>query len=231
MKPRPAAGAVSIARRMFSPRRARLDGARRGQSMVEFALVFPLLLILLLGIADFGRVFQAGIVTEAAARSGAEAAAVERLRRTSPSAADYTAIHEIAARTACAEARVLPETTYQPDDPSTPGVNEESCPAWPIIAVCVRDGHDPDCGALAPWNTSPVPSQCDQLQPGAGWDQDSGGAIGSHSVEVRLCYRFRTLFNLHLSLLFGWGISLGDVYLQRDRTFVVDCPPGDPTAC
>ena len=38
----------------------------RGQSLVEFALVLPMLLVLLLGIADFGRVFQAGITTEAA---------------------------------------------------------------------------------------------------------------------------------------------------------------------
>ncbi len=191
--------------------------------------MLPLLLILLLGIADFGRVFQAGIVTEAATRSGAEAAAVERLRRTMPSDGDYMAIHEIAARTACAEARVLPETTYHPDDPSTPGVNEESCPSWPIIAVCVRDGHDPYCGQLASWNPTPPPSECSQLS--APWDEDSGLVVGSHSVEVRLCYRFRTLFNLHLSLPLGWGISLGDVYLQRDRTFVVDCPPGDTTAC
>ena len=201
----------------------------RGQSLVEFALVLPLLLILLLGIADFGRVFTAGIVTEAAARSGAEAAAIERLRRTTPSAAEYLTIHRIAAQTACSEARVLPETTYQPDDPSTPSVDEESCPTWPLIAVCVRDGQDPYCGDLASWNTSSVPAGCSHLN--AAWDSSSGGAIGSHSVEVRLCYRFRTLFNLHVSLPLGWGLSLGDVYLQRDRTFVVDCPPGDTVGC
>ncbi len=36
-----------------------------------------MLLVLLLGVADFGRVFQAGITIEAAARNGAEAAAQE----------------------------------------------------------------------------------------------------------------------------------------------------------
>ena len=62
-------------------------GARseRGQSLVEFALVLPMLLVLLLGIADFGRIFQAGIVTETAARNGAETAALERLRAKPPS--------------------------------------------------------------------------------------------------------------------------------------------------
>ena len=52
----------------------------RGQSLVEFALVLPMLLVLLLGIADFGRVFPAGITIEAAARNAAEAAAQEYLR-------------------------------------------------------------------------------------------------------------------------------------------------------
>ena len=46
--------------------------SRRGQSLVEFALVLPMLLVLLLGVADFGRVFAAGITIEAAARNAAE---------------------------------------------------------------------------------------------------------------------------------------------------------------
>ncbi len=48
----------------------------RGQSLVEFALVLPLLLILLLGVADFGRVFAAGITLEAAARNASEVVAL-----------------------------------------------------------------------------------------------------------------------------------------------------------
>jgi hypothetical protein len=55
--------------------------------------------------------------------------------------------------------------------------------------------------------------------------------MGSHSVEVRLCYKFTTLFNLNISLPLGWGLSLGDIYLERARTFVVDCAPGDPAGC
>ena len=37
-----------------------------GQSLVEFALVFPLLMFLLLTIVDFGRLFNAGIMIESA---------------------------------------------------------------------------------------------------------------------------------------------------------------------
>ena len=208
--------------------------ARRGQTLVEFTLVLPMLLVLLLGVADFGRVFQAGIVTEAAARNGAEAAALERLRSGPPlmpgDADYYLNLHRIAARTACAEARGLPSTTYVPDDPGTSGTDEEACPTMPVVAVCVHDGNDPICGNTAPGFSGPVPAECTEITGGT-WSAASGGSVGSHSVEVRLCYRFTTLFNLQLSLPLGWGISLGDVYLQRTRTFVVDCPPGDPTSC
>jgi hypothetical protein len=208
--------------------------SRRGQSLVEFALVLPMLIVLLLGIADFGRVFQAGIVTEAAARSGAESAALERLRSrpdllAPPDPAYYERLHRIAAQAACAETKVLPNTTYVPDNPSTLTVDEEACPGMPIIAVCVQDGRDPTCGALAPGYTGSPPPQCTGLtQP---WTDDSGGLMGSHSVEVRLCYKFTTLFNLNISLPLGWGLSLGDIYLERARTFVVDCAPGDPAGC
>ena len=47
----------------------------RGQTMVEFVLLLPILLMLLLGVADFGRVFHAGVVIESASRAAAEAAA------------------------------------------------------------------------------------------------------------------------------------------------------------
>ncbi len=207
-------------------------GLLRGQSLVEFALVLPLLLVLLLGIADFGRVFQAGIVTEAAARSAAESAALERLRnRPDPPGdpVDYARLHELASQAACAEARALPNTTYVPDNPATDTVDEEACPDMPIIAVCVNDGMDPLCGNYAPGYAGTPPAECTEFS--RPWNGSSGGATGSHSVEVRLCYRFTTLFNLNLSLPLGWGLNVGDVYLQRTRMFVVDCAPGDPSGC
>jgi Flp pilus assembly protein TadG len=43
----------------------------RGQSLVEFAMVLPLLLVLLFGIVDFGRAFQSWISITNAAREGA----------------------------------------------------------------------------------------------------------------------------------------------------------------
>jgi len=43
---------------------------QRGQALVEFALALPLLLILVLGVLEFGRAFQTKIVLTNAAREG-----------------------------------------------------------------------------------------------------------------------------------------------------------------
>jgi hypothetical protein len=61
---------------------------------------------------------------------------------------------------------------------------------------------------------------------------DPAGAIPQMNyVEVRVCYRFTTLVPLSdLDLPFGWSLSLGDIYLQKDREFTVACYPGPPGA-
>lgn len=61
---------------MMRPRSPR-EG-RRGQSLVEFALVLPILLILLLGILDFGRAIFAYNSVSNGARSGARVAIVNQ---------------------------------------------------------------------------------------------------------------------------------------------------------
>lgn len=50
--------------------------SQRGQSLVEFALVLPILLILLLGIVDFGMGLRAYVTLTNATREGARFAAV-----------------------------------------------------------------------------------------------------------------------------------------------------------
>lgn len=219
-------------------RRWRLS--RRGQSLVEFALVLPLLLVILLGVADFGRVFAAGITVEAAARNAAEVGAIERLRNRPPDpvanpgefATYYANLHELVAATACSETRLLPNSTFSEAD--------RTCPEMPVIRVCVRDDHDgagpagdPSCGDPIPGygpDPLPAPPSCKAFMEEE-WDGTSGGADGSHSVEVRVCYRFTTLFNLHVGFGWGSGINLGDVWLKKTRVFVLDCPPGDVTGC
>lgn len=52
-------------------KRRHVHGGQTGQSMVEMALVLPMVLFLVMGIVDFGRVFNAHIVITNASREGA----------------------------------------------------------------------------------------------------------------------------------------------------------------
>jgi Flp pilus assembly protein TadG len=47
-----------------------------GQSLVEFALIVPLLVLLLFGIVDFGRIFHAYLTIDHAGREAARAASI-----------------------------------------------------------------------------------------------------------------------------------------------------------
>src|SRR6266487_4704851 len=110
--------------KVFARWRRGASGSRdpHGQAMVEFGLVLPLLLVFLLGVVDFGRVFSAGITMEAAARNGAEAVALERLHNPPATPGDpvyYQALHDLVARTVCHEARSLPSTTYDAGPPES----------------------------------------------------------------------------------------------------------------
>lgn len=211
-----------IARVARGPRATRSPG---GQTLVEFALVLPILLVLLLAVVDFGRVFSASMAVEASTRNSAEVGAIERLRNGPPApgteAAYYAALHEQVARVVCSELSLLPNTTFNPAD--------RTCASMPVIRVCVRDGADPFCGQPIAGFSTGVPDDCGHMV--VAWSNASGGPIGSHGVEVRVCYRFTTLFNLHFRMPWNAGLDLGDVWIQRERVFALDCPPGDVSTC
>lgn len=196
------------------------DRSLRGQSLVEFALVLPLLLVLLLGVADFGRVFQAGVVAESAARAAAETAALEYLRSppsTVPAPdAYYERLHRIAAETVCEEMRRLPNATYA----EVGGTAQ--CASWPAVAICVHDdsgaGGDTRCNGTAPTGFTSGPAECTEMD--ETWDSSTD--VQAHVyIEVRVCYWFTTLFNLQLALPMNTGLSLGDIHLQREAHFTV----------
>jgi hypothetical protein len=185
-----------------------------------------MLLVLLLGIADFGRVFAAGITIEAAARNAAEAAAQEYVQVVrndvggTLDTSDYSHLHDVALKVVCQEAETLPNQS------ASSGACE-----MPITAVCVHDGLDPDCGI----ERAGSPSKCHRLNDS--WSNANLGATPSGApampyVEVRVCYQFTTLFNLtDLNLPFGWSLDLGDIFLERDREFTVACYQQSPGAC
>lgn len=190
----------------------------RGQSLVEFALLLPLLLIIVLGVVDFGRVFQTGIVMESAARAGAEAAAVEYLRDVTGQgptyvlpAERYDRIRNVASEVACREASRLPNA-------------DSDCTSWPIIRICIHDGAaaDPGCGQAGSKGSAPVPEQC--FATDGGWSAASGLPVDATDaspdpraayIEVRTCYRFTTLLPINEFL------RLGEVFLQKESVFTV----------
>jgi len=66
--------------------------SEKGQSMVELALILPIIILILFGILEFGRIFYSYIVITNAAREGARVGAVgspdsviiERIREAAP---------------------------------------------------------------------------------------------------------------------------------------------------
>jgi hypothetical protein len=200
----------------LSPRRRSRQS--RGQSIAEFAMVFPVLLLLLVAIVDFTRVFAAGIVLEAATRNAAEIAAEAYVQVPPPGAplsspaptpadpAYYNALYDKTARVVCAETKELPGADF------TGG----ACPTWPNVRVCVHDNvMDNGCGAAIAGFASSVPAECTELNDP--WTAaSSGGTTSKRYVEVRTCLPFNLLFDLPF-------IPLNDIYLQRTRTFVIPC--------
>lgn len=63
----------------------------KGQSIVEFALVLPVLILILVGIIEFGWLFNGKITLTSAAREGARVAAIIKNETTATAAVNETA--------------------------------------------------------------------------------------------------------------------------------------------
>jgi hypothetical protein len=196
-------------------RASRRSAARRssGQSLAEFALVAPILVMLVVLVADFGRVFAASLSIEAAARDAAETMTNQYLANPpgplnapAPAGAStyYAPLHRAATTTVCAETQDLANTAF---DSAT-----QSCPGMPLIQVCLHDGQDTNCGTET--QGASVPTECTGMTPPP--NPANGGAGAPRWAEVRVCYEFTPVLNLPL-------LSFGPIWLQRTRTFVVPC--------
>ena len=149
----------------------------------------------------------------------------------------YRTLHDLAARTACREARVLPSTTYTPDNPATVGMDEESCrsadeaakPLAPVIMSCICTmGWIPTAAtsrSVCRFRPTAASSRAPRPRPGR-----NGGRRGEPVRRRRVCYQFTTIVNLQdLQLPLGWGLSLGDIWVERANTFTVGFYPPPPT--
>jgi hypothetical protein len=181
--------------------------------MVEFGLILPIMLVLFVAFADFGRIFANSLLLEAAARNAAELSSSEYLANPpggttllAPSTGDaayYDDLHRLIARSVCTETRELPNAIY---DPGT-----ATCPGMPLIRACVHDGVDPSCDGDVLGAT--IPAECGEM---ALPMSNSQSGSSERWVEVRLCYRFTSLIDVPL-------VSFGEFWLQRTRTFAIPC--------
>lgn len=199
--------AVLMIRRLGDAIRRSLHWSQHGQSLAEFALVVPTLLILFVTIADFGRIFATMITVETATRDAAETIANAYLANppgplNAPAPGGnqpyYDALHVQGANVVCAELSGLPNTT---------------CPSMPVVVVCVHDGQDNGCGNPAQPGSGGIPSQCTDFTPAATSTQ---AGTSQRWVEVRTCYRFTAILNIPLN-------PFGDFWLQRTRDFTIPC--------
>lgn len=121
-------------------RRRRRRGDERGQGLAEFALIVPLMFILAIAVGDFGRLFNAAVATESAAREAADYGAFLGSSAWSDSQAPWTTNETEMRLRACTA------MAGQSDFENTAG----TCSGNPVMAWRLEeaDGSTPttDCG-------------------------------------------------------------------------------------
>ncbi len=113
-----------------------------GAELIEFALVFPLLLMMILGIVDFSLMFQRYEVVTNAVREGARVAVLPGYTETDVQARVASYIAEGGLPTTGGNPTVTVTATTIPDGGGT----------WPATTVAIAYVHDYSfVGALAGW--------------------------------------------------------------------------------
>ena len=121
------------------PRAAGLSrSGSRGQSITEFALVFPIMVVLLLAIIDFSRVYTTMMSLESAAREAADYGTMYGAGHWEVGSPLDANVAEMQHR-ACVAASDLPDYDDPDSDPATGCAN-------PAFAYCVS----PDAAACSP---------------------------------------------------------------------------------
>jgi len=95
--------------------------SERGQALTEFAMLVPLMLLLAVGLGDFGRLFTAGIGVESAAREAADYGAMQGRAKWNMTDSTQLGLNESEMRAhACSAASTLSD--YVGDTPGSPNM-------------------------------------------------------------------------------------------------------------
>ena len=110
----------------------------RGQTLVEFALVLPLIAILLFGVIQFGIAFNNYVTLTDAVRAGARKAAVSR-QTGDPVGAATSAVVASATDLNSSNLQVSVNSDWQPGDPAT--VSASYPYSINLLGVVVKTGR------------------------------------------------------------------------------------------
>jgi hypothetical protein len=188
--------------------RARDGNAQRGQSVTEFALFLPILVLLLLGIGELARVYSTMIAVESAAREAADWGAFRPGNWDVPSST-YTITVEEMERRACTPLKGL--TEYNGDGSTPCPLVDGSLPANPTFAC---DLYEPASGT---WASCSVPSTCNDA------DKMGNDAIPC-KVRVTLSYTYDVIIPTELL-----GLPTSFTFTQFSIFNVADEPATGPT--
>ena len=180
-----------------SPLSRRPRSRTSGQSVVEFALVFPVMLFLLVGIADFGRMYTTAVAIESATREASDFGAFQ-INHWDPANVSTT-VAEMQKR-ACVAAAGSHLQDYATSDASNNTCSNPSFQCWLELGAASAD-----CGSSGGWI--------------AGTDCAASATEPPCTVHVRLEYDFRTILQLPL--------VPGTIHLVRDSKFRISdlAPP------
>jgi len=169
------------------PPRRRL---RSGQSVTEFAIIVPVMLLILLGIADFGRLFTSAVAVEAAGREAADYGAFDASFWTDTNVPTTVAEMERRACTAAAGSHLEGYTT-------TDQVNNTTCTNPVFSCTLERNGASTDCGGSHGFTN--------------GVDCSDPATEPPCTVHVHMTYEFNTLLSV--------GPMTGTFEIGRDSRF------------
>jgi len=144
-----------VGKLLFRFRQARFIGCDRGQSIVEVALLLPLLVFVLIGGADLARAFALQLAVQNGARAGAEAAAIDFAPSTGGARA--RALNEMSRTPALDPAAATIDVTFTKTDGSVCAIDPTPAdPCWATVRVQY------DFRTVTPWPLIPNTAHFDR---------------------------------------------------------------------
>lgn len=168
----------------------------RGQSVVEFALVLPVMVLILLAVVDFARIYTTMMSVESAAREAADYGTTLGAGKWQVGAPMDGTVLEMRKR-ACVAASDLPDYA-DPDDPSAGNCTN------PSFDYCMTPAVGGTCGPVNPIDGCEVPTRPEPCE-----------------VTVTLTYEFHLLAPFNINV-FGRQLGLpSTLTFTRDSTYAM----------